>query len=135
MRILLSFAFLYFFLVSGLVLTLPTSDAVLQNLTKLLGSLTGPWELANSTSPFLLSEPVPDASLRYPNSVVWSCDGPRFGYQLDAYSCAKALGDMLFARGTATQRDWFNRDVDGVGVPLPQRYMSRKCPSLCHVNL
>ena len=124
----LSFAFLCFPLASALVLTPATSDAIVQpavsqNLTNLLESLKGPWQSANSTSSSLHSEPI------------WSCDGARFGYLLNVYSCSQALGMMLVGRDLTLQRTWFNRESEGTGVPLPQRYMSCKCPCLFQAGL
>ena len=124
----LSFAFLYLPLASALVLTPVTSDALVQpavsqNLTKWLGSLTGPWQSANSTSSSLRSQPV------------WTCDGAHFGFLLNVYSCTEALGFLLLGRDTTFQRAWYNRGTEGIGLPLPQRFMSCKCPSPCQTGV
>ena len=125
----LSVAFLSFPLAaSALVLSPATSDAIVQpavsqNLTKALGSLIGLSQSANSTSSSLHSPPV------------WSCDGARFGYLLNIYSCAEAVGVMFSGRDIDIQRSWFNRGTEGTGLPLPQRFMSCKFPSLRQAGL
>ena len=126
MLTLLNLAILHLPLASALVLSSPTTNAIvqpaaaLQNLTQLLASPIKPWESRASTSSLLR----PNASLDDPHSITGSCDGQRFGYALNTYTCTGAIGDMLFARDTTSQRTWFNRDVDRAGVPLPRRFMS-----------
>ena len=68
-------------------------------------------------------------SLTYPGDAVYTCSGPAAGYNLNLQSCLEALRLLVLVPFPFMQVIWSNRGV-AEGVPLPQRYVSCKYPSL-----
>ena len=142
---LLSFAFLYLSFTSALVLTPVTSDTMAKqvvspNLTDLLGSPTGSglWKSAtsaNSTASLLGSNTELNESLMWTDEVLYSCNGPRFGFDLNIEGCASALSQLIGVPYDRTQRNWIKREFDYQGTRLPRRYMSRECPRPSHFDV
>ena len=134
---LLGFASLFIAFTSALVLTPVTSDTIAQpeippNLANSLGSSTGPWKSVNSTdsaTSLLGSNSTLNGSLTYPGGLVYSCDGQYGGFNLNLQDCLEVLRFLVVVPFPFTELTWSDREV-GQGIPLPQRYMSCKYPSL-----
>ena len=127
---LLSSAFLFIAFTSALVLTPVASDTIAQpaNLASSLGSLTRPWKSVNSTdtaTAILGSNPI---LLTYPGDLVYSCNGPYGGYNLNLQSCLEVIRFLVVVPHPFLEMTWANREF-AQGLPLPQRYMSCKYPS------
>ena len=133
----LSSAFLFIACPSALVLTPVVSDTVAQpamppNLANSLGSSTSPWKSVNSTdsaTSILGLNSTSNVSLTNPGGLMYTCDGQHGGYNLNLQSCLDILRLLVVVPLPFVELIWSDREV-GLGIPLPQRYMSSKYTNL-----
>ena len=134
---LLGSAFLFIAFTSALVLTPVASDTIAQpaippNLADSRGTSTGSWKSVNSTDSathLLGSNSTSNVSLTYPGNLVYDCDGHYGGFNLNLQDCLQVLRFLVLVPFPFTELTWSDREF-AQGIPLPQRYMSRKYPSL-----